>query len=113
MGYSINDTIVVYDQIRENMARMRDKSLREVINISTSQTLSRTIITSATTVLSVGAFFFLGTSVIKDIAFALGIGIFIGTVSSIFVAAPITEWMDSRLAKRDDRRPVKKAKARA
>lgn len=97
MGYSINDTIVVYDRIRENMARLRDKSLRELINISTSQMLSRTLVTSLTTLLSVGAFFFLGTSVIKDIAFALGIGIFIGTISSIFIAAPITEWMDTRL----------------
>ena len=97
MGYSINDTIVVYDRIRENMARLRDKSLRELINISTSQTLSRTVVTSFTTMLSIAAFFFLGTSVIKDIAFALGIGILIGTMSSIFIAAPITEWMDKRL----------------
>lgn len=97
MGYSINDTIVVYDRIRENMARLRDKSLRELINISTSQVLSRSLITSLTTVLSVAAFFFLGTSVIKDIAIALGIGITIGTISSIFIAAPITEWMDTRL----------------
>ena len=97
MGYSINDTIVVYDRIRENMARVRDKSLRELINISTSQTLSRTVVTSLTTMLSIAAFFFLGTSVIKDLAFALGIGILVGTTSSIFIAAPITEWMDRRL----------------
>jgi len=103
MGYSINDTIVVYDRIRENMVRVRDKSLRELINISTSQTLSRTIITSLTTLLSVGAFFFLGTGVIQDIAFALGIGIFIGTLSSIFIAAPITEFMDRRLFGRSTR----------
>jgi preprotein translocase subunit SecF len=96
MGYSINDTIVVYDRIRENMVRVRDKSLRELINISTSQTLSRTIITSFTTVLSVLAFFFLGTGAVQDIAFALGVGITIGTLSSIFVAAPITEIIDRR-----------------
>ena len=100
MGYSINDTIVVYDRIRENMVRVHDKSLRELINISTSQTLSRTIVTSLTTLLSVGAFFFFGTGVIRDIAFALGIGILIGTVSSIFIAAPITEFMDRRLFSR-------------
>ncbi|KPK56355.1 MAG: hypothetical protein AMS22_01570 [Thiotrichales bacterium SG8_50] len=100
MGYSINDTIVVFDRIRENMVRVRDKSLRELINISTSQTLSRTIITSGTTILSVSAFFFLGTGAIQDIAFALGIGILIGTMSSIFVAAPITELMDRRLFSR-------------
>jgi preprotein translocase subunit SecF len=96
MGYSINDTIVVYDRIRENMVRVRDKSLRELINISTSQTLSRTVITSFTTVLSVLAFFFLGTGAVQDIAFALGVGITIGTISSIFVAAPITEIIDRR-----------------
>lgn len=103
MGYSINDTIVVYDRIRENMVRVRDKSLRELINISTSQMLSRTIVTSLTTLLSVCAFFFLGTGVIQDIAFALGIGILIGTLSSIFIAAPITEFMDRRLFSRTAR----------
>lgn len=100
MGYSINDTIVVFDRIRENMVRVRDKSLRELINISTSQMLSRTLVTSLTTLLSVSAFFFLGTGVIQDIAFALGIGILIGTLSSIFIAAPITELMDRRLFNR-------------
>lgn len=100
MGYSINDTIVVFDRIRENMVRVRDKSLRDLINISTSQMLSRTIVTSLTTLLSVAAFFFLGTGVIQDIAFALGIGILIGTISSIFIAAPITELMDRRLFSR-------------
>ncbi|MGB5267347.1 MAG: protein translocase subunit SecF [Polyangiales bacterium] len=100
MGYSINDTIVVFDRIRENMVRVRDKSLRELINISTSQMLSRTIVTSLTTLLSVSAFFFLGTGVIQDIAFALGIGILVGTISSIFIAAPITEFMDRRIFSR-------------
>jgi preprotein translocase subunit SecF len=100
MGYSINDTIVVFDRIRENMVRVRDKSLRELINVSTSQMLSRTIVTSFTTLLSVSAFFFLGTGVIQDIAFALGIGIMVGTLSSIFIAAPITELMDRRLFNR-------------
>jgi len=100
MGYSINDTIVVFDRIRENMVRVRDKSLRELINISTSQMLSRTLVTSLTTLLSVSAFFFLGTGVIRDIAFALGVGILIGTLSSIFIAAPITELMDRRFFSR-------------
>jgi SecD/SecF fusion protein len=100
IGYSVNDTIVVFDRIRENMVRVRDKSLRELINLSTSQMLSRTIVTSLTTLLSVSAFFILGTGVIQDIAFALGIGIVIGTVSSIFIAAPITELMDRRLFSR-------------
>jgi preprotein translocase subunit SecF len=94
VGYSINDTIVVYDRIRENVGRYRDKSLYEVINLSTSQMLSRTIVTSGTTLLSVSAFFIWGTSVIRDISFAMFVGILIGTYSSIYVAAPLTEWMD-------------------
>ena len=105
VGYSINDTIVVYDRIRENLGRYRDKSLYDDINISTSQMLSRTIMTSGTTLLSVSAFFIWGTSVIRDISFALFIGILIGTYSSIYVAAPLTEWMDRRF--------FSKAKARA
>ncbi len=96
VGYSINDTIVVFDRIRENMGRMRDKSLPELINISTSQMLSRTIVTSGTTLLSVSAFFIWGTAVIQDIAFALFIGILFGTYSSIYMAAPVTDWMDRK-----------------
>ncbi len=96
LGYSINDTIVVYDRIRENMGRYRDKPLRELINLSTSQMLSRTIVTSGTTLLSVLAFFIWGTPVIKDISFALFCGILIGTYSSIYIAAPVTEYMDRR-----------------
>lgn len=100
LGYSINDTIVVYDRIRENMARLRDRSLSELINISTSQMLSRTIVTSGTTLLSMVAFFVWGTAVIQDIAFALFIGILVGTYSSVYVAAPVTEWMDRRFFSR-------------
>ena len=96
LGYSINDTIVVYDRIRENMQRMRDVTLYRLINISTSQKLSRTILTGITTVLSIVAFFFWGTPVIRDFAFALLIGVLIGTYSSIYIAAPLTEWMDRK-----------------
>ncbi len=111
VGYSINDTIVVYDRIRENMGRYRDKSLYEVINLSTSQMLSRTIVTSGTTLLSVSAFFIWGTAVIRDISFALFIGILIGTYSSIYVAAPLTEWMDRRFFSRVKAR-AKRARVR-
>lgn len=96
LGYSINDTIVVFDRIRENMSRYKDKSLSELINISSSQVLSRTLMTSATTLVSVSAFFVFGTSVIQDLSFALFIGILVGTYSSIYVAAPMTEWIDRR-----------------
>lgn len=96
LGYSINDTIVIFDRIRENMGRYKDKSLAELINISSSQVLSRTLMTSATTLVSVSAFFVFGTSVIQDLSFALFIGISVGTYSSIYVAAPMTEWIDRR-----------------
>ncbi len=94
MGYSVNDTIVIFDRVRENMQRMRDKSLGELINISMSQTLSRTFITSGTVALSLMAFFFWGTPVIKDFAFAMMVGLFLGTWSTIYIAMPFTEWMD-------------------
>ena len=77
-----------------------ENSLRDLINISTSQMFSRTLVTSGTTLMSVSAFFFWGTPVIRDIAFALIIGVFIGTYSSIYIAAPVTEWMDTRLRRR-------------
>ncbi|GAB4110302.1 MAG: hypothetical protein OHK0013_46120 [Sandaracinaceae bacterium] len=96
IGYSINDTIVIYDRIRENMARYRDKSLRELINISTSEMLSRTLITSGVTLLAIVPFFIWGTQVISDIAFALFIGFLAGVYSTIYIAAPVTEWMDTR-----------------
>jgi preprotein translocase subunit SecF len=100
IGYSINDTIVVYDRIRENMARHRGKSMRELINISTSEMLGRTLITSGTTIISMLAFFVWGTPVIRDIAFALVVGITIGTYSSIYIAAPMTEVIDTYVFRR-------------
>jgi preprotein translocase subunit SecF len=94
VGYSVNDTIVVYDRIRENLGRLRGKSMVEVINVSTSQTLSRTILTSVVTAMSVLGFLIWGTPVIRDFAETMIIGIVIGTYSSIYVAAPVTEWLD-------------------
>ncbi len=106
LGISINDTIVVYDRIRENMARARDQSLREIINTSTSQVLSRTIITSGTTALSMLAFLVWGTPVLQNLAFAIIVGQVIGTYSSVYIAAPVTEWVDKRFFAR---RPAKAA----
>ncbi len=96
IGFSICDTIVVYDRIRDNMARMRNASLAHVINTSTSQTLGRTVITSSVAVISVLGFFVWGTPLLRDIVFALCCGIAVGAYSSIFVAGPFTEWMDRR-----------------
>jgi len=94
LGYSINDTIVVYDRIRENMGRERGKTFAEIVNISTSQVLSRSIITSGTTVVSILPFLYFGTTTVKDIALAFTVGMTVGTYSSVIIAAPITEWFD-------------------
>ena len=100
VGYSMNDTVVVYDRIRENLGRYRGKSFAQIINLSVSETLSRTILTSCATMLSFLAFFIYGTGVIKDFMLALLVGIVAGTYSSIYVAAPLTEWIDKRMATR-------------
>ncbi len=89
VGYSLNDTIVVFDRIRENLKLFRQESYEAVFNRSINETLSRTILTSLTTMLVVLALFFLGGEVIHDFAFALLVGIVVGTYSSIFVASPI------------------------
>jgi preprotein translocase subunit SecF len=96
VGFSINDTIVIYDRIRENMQRMRDASLVQLINVSTSQTLGRTVITSGMVLISISGFYIWGTPMIQDITFALTVGFLVGSYSTIYVAAPLTEWMDRR-----------------
>ena len=89
VGYSLNDTIVVFDRIRENLRLYRRESYEVIINRSINETLSRTILTSFTTLLVVLALFFLGGEVIHDFAFALLVGIIVGTYSSIFIASPL------------------------
>lgn len=106
VGYSMNDTIVVYDRIRENLAKHRGKSFADIINLSVSETLSRTILTSGATMLSVLAFFVWGTGIIRDFALAMVIGIIAGTYSSIYVAAPLTEWIDKKMAARASKAKV-------
>jgi preprotein translocase subunit SecF len=106
VGYSMNDTVVVYDRIRENLAKHRGKTFANIINISVSETLSRTILTSGATLLSILAFFVWGTGVLKDLALAMLIGIVAGTYSSIYVAAPLTEWIDMRMGRGQKRQIV-------
>ena len=86
IGYSLNDTIVVFDRVRENFRKIRKKTSLEVINISINQTISRTLMTSLTTLLVLLSLFFLGGEVIHAFAFALIIGVLVGTYSSIYVA---------------------------
>jgi len=95
VGYSLNDTIVVYDRIRENILKLRSHSLPKVVNISINETLSRTILTSATTFFTVAAIFIVADGVLRDFALAMGIGIIIGTYSSIYVASPMVIFVDS------------------
>ncbi len=89
IGYSINDTIVVFDRIRENMRKIRRQPINKVIISSINETLSRTLLTSLTTLLVVGALFLLGGPVIHNFAFALIIGVLVGTYSSIYIASPV------------------------
>jgi len=89
IGYSINDTIVIYDRIRENVRKNVKQSLRDIINLSVNQTLSRTILTSFTVLLVVVILFFFGGAVIHDFAFALLIGVVVGSYSTVFIASPI------------------------
>jgi preprotein translocase subunit SecF len=96
IGYSMNDTIVVFDRIRENASRLRDKKFDRVVNISINETLSRTILTSATVFFVTLAMNIWGTGVIRDFAFAMNVGVIVGTYSSIFVAAPILIWLNRR-----------------
>ena len=86
VGYSINDTVIVFDRVRENLRKYKQKSLKEVLNLSINETLSRTLMTSGTTMLALLALFILGGDVIRGFVFAMMWGVFIGTYSSIFVA---------------------------
>jgi preprotein translocase subunit SecF len=94
IGYDINDTIVVCDRIRDNLKIMKKQPLIDIFNASINQTLSRTLLTSSFTLLSVVALLFFGTHVLQDFAWALIVGIFVGTYSSIFVASPLVLELD-------------------
>ena len=114
IGYSLNDTIVVFDRIRENFRRMRTGTVAEVMNAAINQTLSRTIMTSFTTLLVVIALYLFGGAVVRGFSLALIVGILIGTVSSIYVASPLALWLgvsradllpDKRTGDESDGRP--------
>ena len=94
VGYSMNDTVVIYDRIRENLSKFSKSKIEEIANTSINETLSRTIITSATTLLALISIFVLGGEILKGFSFAMIIGVVIGTYSSIFVAAPILKYLN-------------------
>ncbi len=96
IGYSMNDTIVVFDRIRENTSRMRDTKFEKIVNVSINETLSRTVLTSATVFIVTLCMNLWGTGLIREFAFAMNVGVVVGTYSSIFVAAPILIWLNDR-----------------
>ena len=93
VGYSMNDTVVIYDRIRENLSKYSSSTIEDISNTSINETLSRTIITSVTTLLALGSIFILGGEILKGFSLAMIIGVIIGTYSSIFVASPILKYL--------------------
>ena len=93
VGYSMNDTVVIYDRIRENLFKYSKLSISDISNLSINETLSRTIITSVTTLLALFSIYILGGEILRGFSFAMILGVFIGTYSSIFVASPILKFL--------------------
>ena len=104
VGYSMNDTVVIYDRIRENLSKYNRLNISEIANLSINETLSRTLITSITTLLALFSIFLLGGEILKGFSFAMILGVIIGTYSSIFVAAPILKFfkVDYKTMQKDD-----------
>lgn len=96
IGYSVNDTVVVYDRVRENLGKLRGTTFPNLINISISEVLSRTVLTSGTTIMVLVCFFIWGTGTLRDFALTLIIGMVLGTYSSIYVALPLTDFLDRK-----------------
>ena len=92
VGYSMNDTVVIFDRIRENLKKYLKMSISDISNISTNETLSRTLITSVTTLLALFSIYIFGGAILKGFSFAMIIGVIVGTYSSIFVATPILNY---------------------
>jgi len=93
VGYSMNDTVVIYDRIRENLSKFNKLEIDQVSNLSVNETLSRTLITSVTTLLALFSIFILGGEILKGFSFAMILGVIIGTYSSIFVASPVLRYL--------------------
>lgn len=101
VGYSINDTIVVFDRVRENVKREKGKTHFEIADISISQTITRTINTSLTTLVVIGSLFIFGVSSIREFAFPLLAGVAVGTYSSIFIASPVWALLRHKISRKD------------
>ncbi|MEO8704856.1 MAG: protein translocase subunit SecF, partial [Kofleriaceae bacterium] len=96
MGFSVNDTVIVFDRIRENQAKLKDKSIERIIDISINEMLVRTILTSSTVFATTLIMNIFGTGLVKNFAFAMNIGVLVGTYSSIFLATPIFMWISKK-----------------
>ena len=94
VGYSMNDTVVIYDRIRENLSKYNKLDVDQISNLSVNETLSRTLITSVTTLLALFSIFILGGEILKGFSFAMILGVIIGTYSSIFVASPVLKYLN-------------------
>tara|TARA_Y100000591_G_scaffold177032_1_gene152910 strand:+ start:407 stop:1315 length:909 start_codon:yes stop_codon:yes gene_type:complete len=106
VGYSMNDTVVIYDRIRENLSKFNKLEIDQVSNLSVNETLSRTLITSVTTLLALFSIFILGGEILKGFSFAMILGVIIGTYSSIFVASPVLRYLKvsyKTLEKKEDK----------
>ena len=99
-GYSVNDTIVIYDRIRENVARLRDRKFDRVVNASINETLSRTLLTSLTTLFTCVSIWVVGTGVLRTFALALTLGVLVGTYSTVFIASPLVVSLNAKFAKK-------------
>lgn len=95
LGYSLNDTIVIFSRIRENITKMKDVPLLDIVNISINQTLKRTLLTSFSTLLAVGSFFIIGGETLRGFSLAMLIGIVVGTYSSVYIASPVMLMIDN------------------
>jgi preprotein translocase subunit SecF len=97
IGYSVNDTVVIFDRIRENVERLKDKKLARIVNISINETMSRTLLTSITLFVVTLMMNLIGTGVVANFAFAMNIGVVAGVYSTVFIASPVFLYLDKRL----------------
>ncbi len=96
IGYSVNDTVIIFDRIRENVGRLKDKKVSRIVNISINETLGRSILTSSTVFLTTLMMNIFGSGLVRNFAFAMNIGVIVGTYSSIFIASPVMLWIHHR-----------------
>jgi preprotein translocase SecF subunit len=102
----VNDTVVIFDRVRENMRRFRRLSLEEIMNVSVNETLPRTLMTSGTALTACIALFVFGGEVLRGFSFVMLVGVIVGTYSSIFIASPFALWWDEMAAKRRGATPL-------